>query len=70
MLSATNRPEELKVARRANLRTALTLALIAVIFFGGIIAAQYTGGTTVGIVVLGLSIVGFLLVALLRNVRK
>jgi hypothetical protein len=70
MLSATNRPEEPSVARRANLRTALTLASIAVVFFGGIIAAQYTGGTTVGIGVLGLSIVGFLLVALVRNVRK
>ncbi len=60
----------MKVARHANLRTALTLASIAVVFFGGIIAAQYTGGTTVGIGVLGLGIVGFLFVALARNVRK
>jgi hypothetical protein len=70
MLSATNRPEEPRLARRANLRTALTLASIAVVFFGGIVAAQYTGATTVAIGVLGLAIVGFLLVTLLRNVRK
>jgi hypothetical protein len=70
MLSATTGPEEVKPVRRANLRTALTLVSIAVIFFGGIIVAQYTGGTTVGIGILGLGIVGFLLVAVVRNVRK
>ena len=56
--------------RVANLRTAAILASIAVVFFGGIVAAQYTGGTTVGIAVLGFAIIGFLAVAIGRNVRK
>jgi hypothetical protein len=56
--------------RSANLRTGLILASIALVFFGGIVAAQYTGGTTVGIDVLGFAIIGFLAVAIGRNVRK
>jgi amino acid transporter len=59
-----------RVQRRANLRTALTLLSIAVVFFGGIIFAQYSGGSAAGIGMLGLAIVGFLLVAILRNGRK
>ncbi|HEX5864106.1 MAG TPA: cytochrome oxidase small assembly protein [Casimicrobiaceae bacterium] len=57
-------------ARRANLRTALILLSIALVFFGGIIAAQYAGGTTIGIGVLGFGVLGFLLVAIGRSVRK
>src|SRR2546429_631947 len=57
MPSAANRPDEMKVARRANRRTALTLASIAVVFFGGIIASQYSGSASVGMGVLGLAIV-------------
>src|SRR5262249_3933357 len=45
--------------RSANLRTGLILASIALVFFGGIVAAQYTGGTTAGIAVLGFAIIGF-----------
>jgi hypothetical protein len=51
-------------------RTALILLSIAVVFFGGVILAQYWGGSTAGIGVLGLAIIGFLLVAIVRNVRK
>ena len=61
---------EAKSARRANLRTALILVSIALVFFGGIIAAQYAGGATIGIGVLGFGILGFLLVAIGRSVRK
>ncbi|MDQ2962281.1 MAG: TMEM199/VMA12 family vacuolar ATPase assembly factor [Pseudomonadota bacterium] len=61
---------EAKNARRANLRTALILLSIALVFFGGIIAAQSAGGTTIGIGVLGFGILGFLLVAVGRSVRK
>ena len=49
-----------RLARRVNLRTALTLGSIAAVFFGGIIAAQYTGASAVGFGVVGLGIVGFL----------
>jgi hypothetical protein len=56
--------------RRANLRTALTLASIAVVLFGGIIAAQYSGSASVGIGVLGLAIAGFLIAAIGRGVRR
>jgi hypothetical protein len=59
-----------RAQRGANARTALILLSIAVVFFGGVIFAQYSGGSTAGIGVLGLAIIGFLLVAILRNVRK
>lgn len=64
------RTSEATNARRANLRTALILLSIALVFFGGIIAAQYAGGTTIGIGVLGFGVLGFLLVAIGRSVRK
>ncbi len=60
----------MKVARRANRRTALTLASIAVVFFGGIIASQYSGSASVGMGVLGLAIVGFLLVPFYDQICK
>jgi hypothetical protein len=59
-----------RAQRGANVRTALILLSIAVVFFGGVILAQYWGGSTAGIGVLGLAIIGFLLVAIVRNVRK
>jgi len=58
--------------RRANQRTALILASIAAVFFGGIIASQaggLAGGSTVGIAVLGFGIIGFLLVTIGRRAR-
>jgi hypothetical protein len=68
MHSAAEQPDSPK--RRANLRTALTLASIAVVFFGGVIAAQYSGSVSVGMGVLGLAIVGFLVAAIGRGVRR
>lgn len=55
--------------RAANLRTALVLVSIALVFFGGIIASQYSGGNAVGIGVLGIAIIGFLLVTVGRSLR-
>ena len=64
------RTEEAKGAQRsASLRTALILASIAVVFFGGIIATQFTGGNAVGIGVLGFAIIGLLLVTVGRKLR-
>ena len=59
-----------RAQREANVRTALILLSIAAVFFGGFILAQHWGGSTAGIGVLGLAIIGFLLVAILRNVRR
>ena len=56
--------------RRASVRTALILASIALVFFGGIIYAQYSGEPTVGMSVLGFGVIGFLLVAIGRNFRQ
>jgi len=55
---------------RANRRTAWVLASIAVVFFVGVILAQYAGSPSVGIAVLGFAILGFLIVAIGRNIRK
>ena len=64
-------PDDRKTAQRgANLRTALILFSIAAVFFGGIIASQYTGGNAVGIGVLGFAIIGFLLVTVGRKLRR
>jgi len=52
------------------MRTALILLSIAVVLFGGVIAARHSGGSTAGIGVLGFAIIGFLLVAILRNLRR
>jgi hypothetical protein len=58
------------VRRVASVRTALILASIALVFFGGIIYAQYSGEPTVGMSVLGFGVIGFLLVAIGRNLRR
>jgi len=59
-------PDARDARRAANRRTALVLLSIALVFFGGIIASQYVGGTTLGICVLGFGIIGLLLVAIDR----
>ena len=56
--------------RTANRRTGWVLASVAVVFFVGVILAQYAGSPSVGIAVLGFAILGFLIVAIGRNVRK
>ena len=56
--------------RTANRRTGWVLGSVAVVFFVGVILAQYAGSPSVGIAVLGFAILGFLIVAIGRNVRK
>jgi Na+/proline symporter len=56
--------------RRANLRTALAVALIAALFFVGVIAAQFVGNSAVGMSVVAAAVLVFLAVAIGRNLRK
>jgi amino acid transporter len=70
MQRAANPSASPRRSRRANVRTALTLLSIAVVFFGGIIAAQYTGATAVGFGVVGLGLIGFLLATISRGAER
>ncbi|TMG82916.1 MAG: hypothetical protein E6H67_04720 [Betaproteobacteria bacterium] len=72
MQTATPQPQNQPRAaqKAASLRIALVLLSIAAVFFGGVILAQYSGAPGVGIGVLGFAILGFLLVAIGRNLRK
>jgi len=56
--------------RRANLRTGLILAAIALVFFVGIIATRFIGDSATGMSVVGISILLFLAIAIGRNFRK
>ena len=67
---AAKRDRQLQVQHGANVRTALVLLSIAVVSFGGVVLAQYSGASGAGSGVLGLAIIGGLLVAILRNVRR
>jgi hypothetical protein len=68
--SVGSRHGDANPVRRANLRTALTLLSIAAVFFGGIIASQYTASGGIGVGVVGLGIIGFLLAAVGRGVGR
>jgi ABC-type multidrug transport system fused ATPase/permease subunit len=56
--------------RRSNVRTALVLLAIAVVFFFGIIATKLLGDPRLSISVLGAAVLLFLVVAIGRNLRK
>ena len=56
--------------RNANVKTALILASIAVVFFFGIIFARYIGDASTGMTVIGFAILLFLVVTIGRNVRR
>jgi hypothetical protein len=56
--------------RRANVRTALVLLSIAVVFFFGIVFAKYMGEGSTGMTVLGAAVLLFLLVAIGRNILR
>ena len=56
--------------RKANLRTAAILLSIALVFFGGVIVAQYLGGTTAGIAVVGIAVLLYLVAAIGGNLRS
>ena len=53
--------------RRANVRTAVILATIALVFFVGIIFAKYVGDASTGMTVLGAAVLLFLVLAIGRN---
>ncbi len=67
---ARTRAAEDRALRSASLCIALVLISIAIVFFLGAILAQYSGAPTVGIGVVGSAILGFLVIAMGRNVRK
>jgi len=56
--------------RAVNLRTGLALAVIAAVFFVGIIAAVYLGGPLVAIGVIGSAVLLFLLIGIGRHLRR
>lgn len=68
--SKPTQPSQAERQRAANLRTALVLASIAVLFFFGIMAARYVGDGESGMTVLGIAVLLFLGVAIGRNLWK
>lgn len=56
--------------RAASVRTALTLAGAALVFFIGIILAQGFGSSMIGLGALGIALIGFPLTALAGRIRK
>jgi putative Mn2+ efflux pump MntP len=62
-------PTEARI-RAANVRTALVLASIALVFFGGVIAAKFMGGWTTGMAIVGGAVLIFLAFAIGRNLRR
>ncbi len=56
--------------RSANLRTAFAVGAIAVLFFVGVIAAQFLGNTMFGMSVVSAAVLLFLAFAIGRNLRK
>ncbi len=69
IVSAKPKPHAADAVRRSNLRLALTLGSIAIVFFAGIIAAQFMGGYETGMTVLGAAVLLFLVVAIGRSLR-
>ena len=63
-------PDAARRAKSANVRTALVLASIALVFFAGIIATKWMGGPTIGIGVMGVAVLVFLVFAIGRNLRR
>ena len=70
MKEITGQVRDRDAQRAASRRTAWVLASVAMVFFVGVILAQYAGSPSVGIAILGLAILGFLIVAIGSNVRK
>ena len=55
--------------RAASIRTALVLALVALVFFGTILVAQFYGPSMIGLAALGVAVVGFPLAAVVGRGR-
>jgi uncharacterized membrane protein YdjX (TVP38/TMEM64 family) len=62
--------DDARRVRAANVRTALVLAAIALVFFGGVIVAKFMGGWTVGMSIVGGGVLIFLVFAIGRNLRR
>ena len=56
--------------RSANVRTALVLLSIALVFFFGIIFARFVGDASTGMTVIGFAILLFLVVTIGRSLRR
>jgi hypothetical protein len=56
--------------RTSNLRTALILLSIALVFFFGIIFARFIGDASTGMSVIGFAVLLFLAVSIGRNLRR
>ena len=67
---ASSRNGDRRVQRAANARTALILVSIALVLFGGVIYAQYSGDPRTGVGVTGFAIIGFLLAIVLRRSNR
>jgi len=67
---AARPPEDARRGRSANLRTAIVLGSIALVFFVGFIATQWMGGPIVGAGVMGAIVLAFLVLAIGRNLRR
>lgn len=63
-------PTRLERQRASNVRTALVLASIAVVFFFGIMLARYAGDGETGMTVLGVAVMLFLGLAIGRNLWR
>ena len=57
-------------ARSSNVRTALILLSIALVFFFGIIFARFVGDSSTGMTVIGFAVLLFLVVSIGRNMRR
>ena len=66
MAASSDKPN----VRGANLRTALILLSIALVFFFGIIFAKFIGDASTGMTVIGFAILLFLVVTIGRSVRR
>jgi len=66
---APSRSDDARI-RATNVRTALVLASIALVFFGGVIAAKFMGGWTIGMGVVGAAVLIFLAFAIGRNLKR
>ena len=64
------RTDDTERLRRANRRTALTVAIIAILFFVGVIAAQFIGDAATGLAIVGGAALMFLVLAIGRNLLK
>ena len=66
MAASSDKPN----VRSANVRTALVLLSIALVFFFGIIFAKFVGDASTGMTVIGFAVLLYLAVSIGRNLRR